>query len=130
RDADDARDLSPAVIARGASVELDEVTFRYPAASEVSLASLESVASLTNDPEADTLTGVTFHVEPGQTVAIVGPSGAGKTTLTHLVTRMYDPTDGTVRIAGEDLRDVSLASLRAAVGTVPQDSHMFHDSIA
>ncbi len=130
READDARDLSPAIIARGASVELDEVTFRYPAASEVSLASLESVASLTNDPEADTLTGVTFHVEPGQTVAIVGPSGAGKTTLTHLVTRMYDPTDGTVRIAGEDLRDVSLASLRAAVGTVPQDSHMFHDSIA
>ena len=130
RDADDARDLSPAIIARGASVELDEVTFRYPAASEVSLASLESVASLTNDPEADTLTGVTFRVEPGQTVAIVGPSGAGKTTLTHLVTRMYDPTDGTVRIAGEDLRDVSLASLRAAVGTVPQDSHMFHDSIA
>ncbi|WP_242493705.1 ABC transporter ATP-binding protein [Sanguibacter massiliensis] len=130
RDADDARDLSPAIIARGASVELDKVTFRYPAASEVSLASLESVASLTNDPEADTLTGVTFRVEPGQTVAIVGPSGAGKTTLTHLVTRMYDPTDGTVRIAGEDLRDVSLASLRAAVGTVPQDSHMFHDSIA
>ncbi|WP_235978073.1 ABC transporter ATP-binding protein [Flavimobilis rhizosphaerae] len=130
RDADEARDLSPAIIARGASVELDKVTFRYPAASEVSLASLESVASLTNDPEADTLTGVTFRVEPGQTVAIVGPSGAGKTTLTHLVTRMYDPTDGTVRIAGEDLRDVSLASLRAAVGTVPQDSHMFHDSIA
>lgn len=130
RDADDARDLSPAIIARGASVELDKVTFRYPAASEVSLASLESVASLTNDPEADTLTGVTFRVEPAQTVAIVGPSGAGKTTLTHLVTRMYDPTAGTVRIAGEDLRDVSLASLRAAVGTVPQDSHMFHDSIA
>lgn len=130
RDADDARDLSPAIIARGASVALDDVTFRYPAASEVSLASLESVASLTNDPEADTLAGVTFRVEPGQTVAIVGPSGAGKTTLTHLVTRMYDPTDGTVRIAGEDLRDVSLASLRAAVGTVPQDSHMFHDSIA
>lgn len=130
RDADDARDLAPAIAAHGASVEFDNVTFRYPTAAEVSLASLESVATLTNDPESDTLVGVTFRVEAGQTVAIVGPSGAGKTTLTHLVTRMYDPSAGSVRIAGEDLRDVTLASLRGAVGTVPQDSHMFHDTIA
>ncbi|MGP7960877.1 ABC transporter ATP-binding protein [Sanguibacter sp. A247] len=130
RDSENPRDLAASLATHGASVELDGVTFRYPTASEVSLASLESVATLTNDPEADTLTDMTFRVEPGQTVAIVGPSGAGKTTLTHLVTRMYDPTRGAVRIAGEDLRDVSLASLRAAVGTVPQDSHMFHDTIA
>ncbi len=129
-DAPDARDLRRAVEARGADVELDHVTFRYPGPEEVSLASLEAVATLGPAPEGDTLHDVSVHVPAGSTVALVGPSGAGKTTLSHLVVRLYDPTSGAVRIAGEDLRDVTSASVRATVGTVPQDAHMFHDSIA
>lgn len=126
----DARDLRAAVAARGATVEFDAVRFRYPSAAEVSLASLESVAVLSAEPQGDTLREIDFRVAAGTTVALVGPSGAGKTTLSHLITRMYDPTAGAVRIAGLDLREVTAASLRATVGTVPQDSHMFHDTIA
>ena len=129
-DADDATDLRDDVAAQGASLDLSHVSFRYPTATEVSLASLESVAVLSNDPVADTLTDVTFHVEPGEMVAIVGPSGAGKSTLSQLITRMYDPTSGSVSIAGRDLRTVTLESLRSVIGTVPQDAHMFHDTIA
>lgn len=129
-DADDATDLREDVAAHGASLDLTHVWFRYPTATEVSLASLESVAVLSNDPVADTLMDVTFHVAPGEMVAIVGPSGAGKSTLSQLITRMYDPTAGTVAIAGRDLRTVTLESLRAVIGTVPQDAHMFHDTIA
>lgn len=129
-DAPDARDLRTDVAARGASVELDGVGFRYPSADEVSLASLESVAVLRHDPTDDTLHEVTFTVPAGRMVALVGPSGAGKTTISQLVTRMYDPTRGTVRIAGADLRDVTLESLRATVGVVSQEAHLFHDSIA
>lgn len=129
-DAEDATDLRDALVTEGASIELCDVTFRYPTASEVSLASLESVATLVNDPQTTTLSDVSLRVEPGEMVALVGPSGAGKTTLSQLVTRMYDPSSGSVRVAGQDLRDVTLASLRATVGTVPQDSHMFHDTIA
>ncbi|TQL02521.1 ABC transporter ATP-binding protein [Cellulomonas sp. SLBN-39] len=126
----DADDLRAAVGTRGASVELDHVDFRYPAADEVSLASLESVAALRHDPVADTLHDVTFTVPAGSMVALVGPSGAGKTTISQLVTRMYDPTGGAVRIAGQDLRDVTAASLRATVGVVSQEAHLFHDTIA
>ncbi|WP_019135470.1 ABC transporter ATP-binding protein [Cellulomonas massiliensis] len=129
-DAPDASDLRTDVAARGASVELDGVGFRYPSADEVSLASLESVAVLRHDPTDDTLHDVTFTVPAGRMVALVGPSGAGKTTISQLVTRMYDPTRGTVRIAGADLRDVTLESLRATVGVVSQEAHLFHDSIA
>lgn len=129
-DAPDARDLRTDVAARGASVELDGVGFRYPSADEVSLASLESVAVLRHDPTDDTLHEVTFTVPAGRMVALVGPSGAGKTTISQLVTRMYDPTRGTVRVAGADLRDVTLESLRATVGVVSQEAHLFHDSIA
>ncbi|WP_309133346.1 ABC transporter ATP-binding protein [Cellulomonas sp.] len=125
-----ASDLRTAVAARGASIELDHVGFRYPAAGEVSLASLESVATLSHDPVADTLTDVTFSVPAGAMVALVGPSGAGKTTISQLVTRMYDPTRGAVRIAGQDLRDVTADSLRATVGVVSQEAHLFHDTIA
>jgi ATP-binding cassette subfamily B protein len=125
-----AADLRTAVATRGASVELDGVTFRYPGADEVSLASLESVAALRNDPTDDTLRDVSFTVPAGAMVALVGPSGAGKTTVSQLVSRMYDPTDGTVRIAGTDLRDVTLGSLRATVGVVSQEAHLFHDTIA
>ncbi len=129
-DRPDAADLRTAVAVRGAGVELDGVTFRYPGAEEVSLASLESVAALRNDPTGDTLHDVTFSVPAGAMVALVGPSGAGKTTVSQLVSRMYDPTHGTVRIAGTDLRDVTLASLRDTVGVVSQEAHLFHDTIA
>ena len=125
-----ASDLRDAVRAHGASVELDHVTFRYPTAAEISLASLESVATLTNDPATDTLRDVSITLAPGEMLAVVGPSGAGKTTLSQLVTRMYDATSGVVRIAGRDVRDVTLESLRSTIGTVPQDSHRFHDTIA
>lgn len=129
-DAPDAQDLRGAVAEAGATVELRHVGFTYPSAQDVSLASLESVAQLSSDPVAPTLHDVSFRVAPGEMVALVGPSGAGKTTLSHLVTRMYDPTAGAISIAGLDLREVTGESLRAVVGTVPQDSHMFHDTIA
>lgn len=125
-----ASDLRDAVASHGASVELDHVTFRYPTAAEISLASLESVATLTNDPSTDTLSDVSISLAAGEMLAVVGPSGAGKTTLSQLVTRMYDATSGAVRIAGQDVREVTLDSLRATIGTVPQDSHMYHDTIA
>jgi len=129
-DRPDAADLRVAVGQHGAGVELDHVTFRYPAADEVSLASLEAVATLRHDPVADTLHDVSFTVPAGAMVALVGPSGAGKTTISQLVTRMYDPTSGAVRIAGADLRDVSSASLHHVVGVVSQEAHLFHDTIA
>jgi ATP-binding cassette subfamily B protein len=129
-DKPDAADLRTAVATQGASVELDGVTFRYPSADEVSLASLEAVAALRSDPTGDTLHDVTFTVPAGAMVALVGPSGAGKTTVSQLVSRMYDPTGGAVRIGGTDLRDVTLASLRATVGVVSQEAHLFHDTIA
>jgi ATP-binding cassette subfamily B protein len=126
----DAADLRAAVAARGASIDVDDVTFRYPRADEVSLASLESVATLRSDPTGHTLTDVTFRVPAGAMVALVGPSGAGKTTISQLVSRMYDPTSGAVRLAGVDLRDVTLESLRGTVGVVSQEAHLFHDTIA
>ncbi|MCL2464677.1 MAG: ABC transporter ATP-binding protein/permease [Micrococcales bacterium] len=125
----DAADLQAAVRAHGASVELVDVGFRYPSAAEVSLASLEAVATLRADPPADTLFDVSFAVPAGSMVALVGPSGAGKTTISQLVTRMYDPTRGAVRIAGLDLRDVTMASLRTTIGVVSQEAHLFHDTI-
>jgi ATP-binding cassette subfamily B protein len=87
------------------------------------------VAVLDQVPEKQVLHDVSFRAEPGQLVALVGPSGAGKTTISQLVTRMYDVRGGSVRIAGKDVRDVSLQSLRSAVGVVTQDAHMFHDTI-
>jgi ATP-binding cassette subfamily B protein len=111
------------------TVEFDNVQFRYPTANEVSLASLESVAVLDDAPEKQVLHGVSFRADAGKLVALVGPSGAGKTTITSLVTRMYDVQAGAVRIGGTDVRDVTLGSLRDVVGVVTQDSHMFHDSV-
>ena len=119
-----------AVLPRNAAtVEFDQVAFRYPSAEEVSLASLESVALPEQAPNQLVLDGVSFRAEPGQLIALVGPSGAGKTTMTHLVSRMYDATGGTVRVGGHDVRDVTLESLHAVVGAVTQDAHMFHDTI-
>jgi ATP-binding cassette subfamily B protein len=111
------------------SVEFDHVSFRYPAASEVSLASLEVVARLETTTPQTVLHDVSFRVDPGQLVALVGPSGAGKTTTSSLVARLYDVTGGAVRIGGVDARDLSFESLYDTVGVVTQDSHMFHDTV-
>jgi len=110
-------------------VDLEHVGFRYPAADDVSLASLETTVSGDRRGGGDVLKDVSLHIEPGQIVALVGPSGAGKTTLTGLVARLYDPTTGTVRINGADLRDATLESVRATVGVVTQEAHLFHDTI-
>jgi ATP-binding cassette subfamily B protein len=115
---------------RGAArLEFDHVAFTYPRADEVSLASLETVARLESRDHGQVLHDVSFIAEPGQMVALVGPSGAGKTTITHLVARLYDATAGVVRVGGRDVRDVTLQSLEDAVGYVTQDAHMFHDTI-
>ncbi|WP_282948158.1 ABC transporter ATP-binding protein [Cellulomonas endometrii] len=127
-DAPDARPL-PADLPRTASVELDDVSFRYPSAAEVSLASLESVARLQSEVPGTTLEHVSFTVPHGHLVALVGPSGAGKTTIAQLVARLYDVTGGAVRVAGQDVREVTQASLRDAIGIVTQDAHLFHDTI-
>jgi ATP-binding cassette subfamily B protein len=124
------RDRADAVPVTGpASVDFDHVSFTYPSAADVSLASLESIASLDQRPNTEVLHDVTFTVAAGQTVALVGRSGGGKTTITHLVARLYDTTAGTVAVGGTEVRDLELASLRNAVGYVTQDAHMFHDTI-
>lgn len=112
-----------------ASLEFDHVAFTYPRADEISLASLESVARAEPRSTAEVLHDITFSAGPGQMIALVGPSGAGKTTVTHLVARLYDVTGGAVRVGGRDVRDVSLQSLEDAVGYVTQDAHMFHDTV-
>jgi ATP-binding cassette, subfamily B, bacterial len=114
------------------AIDFRDVSFHYPAASEVSLASLESIALPAPEHAGaaqPVLRGVTFTAPPGQLTALVGPSGAGKTTITHLVSRLYDPDQGAVLIGGQDLRDVTLDSLHDTVGVVTQDAHMFHDTI-
>ena len=123
-DAEDAE-----TVAGPASVSFEDVSFSYPTANEVSLASLESIASLDQRPSGEVLHDVTFDVAAGQTVALVGRSGGGKTTMTHLIARLYDATSGTVSVAGTDVKNLKQESLRAAVGYVTQDAHMFHDTI-
>jgi len=113
-------------------IEFDDVSFRYPTASEVSLASLESIALPAPERPASAngvLHQVRFHAPPGQLTALVGPSGAGKTTITALAARLYDPNDGIVRIGGYDIKNVTLESLHDVVGVVTQDAHLFHDTI-
>jgi ATP-binding cassette, subfamily B, bacterial len=112
-----------------ASIEFDHVSFTYPTADEVSLASLEAVATLESPVRTQVLHDISFRVEPGQMVALVGPSGAGKTTISSLVPRLYDATTGSVRVSGVDVRDATLDSLRGVVGVVTQDPHLFHDTL-
>ncbi len=111
------------------SVEFDRVSFRYPGASETSVASLELTPQAEAADDTQVLSEVSFRAEPGQMVALVGPSGAGKSTLTHLVSRLYEPTEGAVRIGGLDLRETTSDSLREAVGVVTQDAQLFHDTV-
>jgi ATP-binding cassette subfamily B protein len=112
-----------------ARLEFDGVDFSYPGADEVSLASLEAVARLDDTPRSEVLHGLSFVVEPGSMTALVGPSGAGKTTISMLVSRLYDVDKGSVTINGVDVRDATTASLNAVVGVVTQDPHLFHESI-
>ncbi|WP_159944625.1 MULTISPECIES: ABC transporter ATP-binding protein [unclassified Nocardiopsis] len=120
-----ARDLPEGPVA----VEFDRVSFRYPGAKESSVASLELTPQAQADEDTQVLSGVSFRAEPGTMVALVGPSGAGKTTLTHLVSRLYDPTEGQVRLGGLDLREATGDSLRSTVGVVTQDAQLFHDTV-
>ncbi|MEV0126711.1 ABC transporter ATP-binding protein [Streptomyces sp. NPDC050703] len=114
-------------------IEFEAVTFRYPSADEVSIASLEAIANRKHDRSGasaqEVLHELSFRAPAGKLTALVGPSGAGKTTITQLVPRMYDPNAGTVRIGGHDIRDLTLTSLRENVGVVTQESHLFHDTL-
>ncbi|MFF0200590.1 ABC transporter ATP-binding protein [Streptomyces sp. NPDC005017] len=121
----DAREVPEGPVA----VEFDDVRFGYPAADKVSLASLEEVATLDTRGGAEVLHGVSFRAEPGQTVALVGSSGAGKSTIAQLLPRLYDVDSGAVRVGGVDVREVSQTSLRATLGMVTQDGHLFHDTV-
>ena len=112
-----------------ASIAFDHVSFRYPSASEVSLASLESIAIPDKMPEKTVLRDISFTAEPGQLVALVGPSGSGKTTITQLVPRLYDVQEGLVSVNGIDVRNAKLDSLHERIGVVTQDAHLFHDTI-
>ena len=117
-------------IPRGAvSIELENVDFTYPGAEEVSLASLESVTVLESGPRNEVLHDVSFVVEPGQMVALVGPSGAGKTTISSLIPRLYDVTGGSLKLNGIDVRRATQQSIRDVVGVVTQDPYLFHDTL-
>ncbi|TDD56926.1 ABC transporter ATP-binding protein [Nonomuraea terrae] len=111
------------------SVEFDDVRFAYPSADKVSLASLEEVAVLDTRGGEEVLHGVSFRAEPGQMVALVGSSGAGKSTIAQLLPRLYDVDSGAVRLGGVDVRELSAESIRATLGMVTQDGHLFHDTI-
>jgi ATP-binding cassette subfamily B protein len=122
----DAKELK----AEPASINVRDIHFAYPRADEISLASLESVAKSEVTESGEILRGISFSAEPGTLTAIVGPSGAGKTTLSALIPRLYDVTSGAIEINGEDIRNFTLQSLRDRIGVVAQDPHLFHESIA
>jgi ABC-type multidrug transport system fused ATPase/permease subunit len=121
----DARAVPPGPV----SIEFDSVRFSYPSADKVSLASLESVAEVDTRGGVEVLHDISFMAEPGEMVALVGSSGAGKSTIAQLVPRLYDVDSGAVRIAGIDVRDLTADSIRETIGMVTQDGHLFHESI-
>ncbi|WP_433830365.1 ABC transporter ATP-binding protein [Actinoplanes sp. CA-015351] len=121
----DAREVPDGPVA----VEFDAVRFAYPSADKVSLASLEEVATLDTRGGVEVLHEVSFRAEPGQMIALVGSSGAGKSTMASLLPRLYDADHGSVRLAGVDVRDLTAASLRQTLGMVTQDGHLFHESV-
>ncbi len=132
-------DLEPMVKNREGAIELKpvhpliefkNVSFSYPRAEEISLASLESAAKPETIQSGEVLRNLSFSAEPGTLTALVGPSGAGKTTISALLPRLYDVTSGSIEIDGTDIRDLTLESLRGAIGVVMQDAHLFHESIA
>jgi ATP-binding cassette subfamily B protein len=111
-------------------IEFKNVSFSYPRAEEISLASLESAAKPETIQSGEVLRGLSFTAAPGTLTALVGPSGAGKTTISALLPRLYDVTTGAIEIDGHDIRDLTLESLRGAIGVVMQDAHLFHETIA
>jgi ATP-binding cassette, subfamily B, bacterial len=121
----DAVDVPPGPV----GVEFDGVRFGYPSADKVSLASLEEVAVLDTRGGVEVIHDASFRAEPGQMIALVGSSGAGKSTIAQLLARLYDVDDGAVRLGGVDVRDLTAASMRATLGMVTQDGHLFHESV-
>jgi ATP-binding cassette subfamily B protein len=117
------------LIGKDFAVEFKNVSFAYPKAEEISLSSLESVAKPETVESGVVLNGLTFTAKPGTMTALVGPSGAGKTTISALVPRLYDVTDGSIEVGGVDIRELTLKSLRENIGVVMQDAHLFHDTI-
>jgi ATP-binding cassette subfamily B protein len=126
-----AVDLPEPVGGTGRRIEFRHVRFRYPPADESSIPSMETISTTgaSADPNRDVLVDVDLSIAPGETLALVGASGQGKSTLANLIPRLYDVTEGAVLIDGRDARDVTLRSLRASIGVVPQDPHLFHESI-
>ena len=114
---------------RTPEIEFSDVRFTYPNAQQISLASLESASLPEIKDSEEILNGISFTAKPGSVTALVGPSGAGKTTISALLPRLYDVTSGSIKVDGNDLRDLSLTSLRDSIGVVMQDSHLFHDTI-
>jgi ATP-binding cassette subfamily B protein len=123
---ENAKDL----IISNPEIRFRDVSFSYPRAEEISLASLESAAKPETIQSGQVLRNLSFTCQPGTLTALVGPSGAGKTTISALLPRLYDVTDGAIEIDGHDIRDLTLESLRNSIGVVMQDAHLFHDTIA
>jgi ATP-binding cassette subfamily B protein len=124
------RDGAKLLVTKEPRIEFKNVSFSYPRAEEISLASLESAAKAETVQSGQVLRNLSFVAEPGTMTALVGPSGAGKTTISALLPRLYDVTDGAIAIDGHDIRDLTLESLRESIGVVMQDAHLFHESIA
>ena len=123
------RPTAKELVGKDYAVEFKNVSFAYPKAEEISLSSLESVAKPETVESGVVLNGLTFTAKPGTMTALVGPSGAGKTTISALVPRLYDVTDGSIEVGGVDIRELTMKSLRENIGVVVQDAHLFHDTI-
>jgi ATP-binding cassette subfamily B protein len=124
------RDGAKVLVTKEPRIEFDKVDFSYPRAEEISLASLESAAKAETVQSGQVLRNLSFVAEPGTMTALVGQSGAGKTTISALLPRLYDVTNGAIKIDGNDIRDLTVESLRQSIGVVMQDAHLFHESIA